>query len=757
MGDITGPKVIGCAWQADKQIIGDEGRLTMNEFVDFVAEDPCPDSIHDLSAWIIAVIDDEPAVYEATQIALEGSQFEGRPIRLLYAASAAQGRRLLVETPDIACVLLDVVMETEHAGFDLVHDIREKMGNTAIRIILRTGQPGYAPPMDVIRRYDINDYKEKSELTQTRLWTAVACALRSYQQIIALERNRRGLQIVIEASSDLMRRRGLDDFACGVVTQIAAHLHVPPDGLLCVCQSTRGSDAIVVGAAGKFAGSIDQPISTIGDPQAIKTITFALENRREITGKDDIALFITGGEWIGAIYVKGCTEIRPLDRELLQLYCRNVSLGFENVRLFEAVSAAAFIDRVTRLPTRARLEQTVDRMLAAGRQFGILVVTIERFADYSILLGTQFGETMLRALSERLNVTQPFLERIGCLFGNVFALILDEAAYLDPKQAIATIQQPLTIAGRTLWIGLTFGYAPAPEDEITGRDLIRRAEMALHKAQQTRVGGLITYTPEIEETQRRRILLTHELRDALDSDQVFLCYQPQIHIGSGRTIAVEALLRWNHPTRGFISPAHFIPIAEATGFISDLGKWVARRTCQDMAPLLLAGKVDRVTINLSPVQLRNPDCLMELHAIVESEGLSPKFIEWEITESAILDSETAIAQLRQASALGYKIALDDFGTGHSSLSMLRSMPLDVVKIDRSFLDEVSSDKRARALLQSIAEICNELGLETIAEGVETTEQLRAVQEAQIGNVQGYFFSHPHELNELGHWLNLQPS
>jgi len=725
----------------------------MSEFVNFLAEDPNPASLDTQPAWIIAVIDDERAVFDATQIALEGTQFDGRSIRILYAPSGEQGRRLLAETPDIACVLLDVVMETEHAGFDLVRDIREKMENSAVRIILRTGQPGYAPPMDVIRRYDINDYKEKSELTQTRLWTAVACALRSYQQIIDLERNRQGLHIVIEASSDLMRRRGIDDFACGVVTQIAAHLHLPPDGLLCVCQSTNGADAKVVGAAGKYAQSINRPLATLNDVQAVQTITHALTSRHEITGKDEIALFITGTDWIGVIYVKGCTEVRPLDRELLQLYCRNVSLGFENVRLFEAISAAAFIDRVTRLPTRARLEQTIDRLLVESRRFGILVVTVERFADYSILLGNQFGESLLCTLSERLSEVQPLADHVGCLFGDVFALVVDGDAFDNPKQFIERIEQPLTIAGRTLWISLSFGYACAPQGDMSARDMIRRAEMALHKAQQIRVGGLISYTPEIEETQRSRILLAHELREALDKDQVFLCYQPQIHIASGRTIAVEALLRWNHPTRGPISPALFIPVAEATGLISDLGKWVARRACQDMRPLLTTGRIGRVTINLSPVQLRNPDCFTNLHTIVASEGLGPQFIEWEVTESAILDSETAIAQLRQARSFGYTIALDDFGTGHSSLSMLRSMPLDVVKIDRSFLQEVASDQRARAMLQSIAAICNELELETIAEGVETDDQLCAVQEARIGNVQGFFYSRPQTPDELGRWLD----
>ncbi|MTJ81230.1 MAG: EAL domain-containing protein [Telmatospirillum sp.] len=724
----------------------------MSDVVTFLAEEPSPGQGESLSPWIIGVVDDEPSVFEATRIALEGTLFEGRPISIVYANSRESGRRLVETTPDMACLLLDVVMETEHAGFDLVREIREVMGNSAIRIILRTGQPGYAPPMEVIRRFDINDYKEKSELTQVRLWTAVACAIRSYQQIIALEMNRRGLRMVIEASSEMMRRRGIDDFARGVVTQIAAHLHVEPDGLVCVAQRATGGEPVVVGAAGKYADAVDRPVSEIDDPQAAQSIALALKRRAEVTGADDMALFIAGDDWIGAIYVRGRTELRPLDRELLLLYCRNVSLGFENVRLFEAASAAAYVDRVTGLPTRVRFERTIEERLAAGQSLGVLAIGIDRYFDYVILLGHRFGEEVLRALSLRLAEVQPQAEAIGCLFSDVFAVLLDGGAGTDPLAAMQRIELPLTVGSRTLWVGLSFGYALAPSGPISGRELIRRAETALHKAQQARLGGITAYTPEIEDSQRSRILLAHELREAMENDQIYLCYQPQIQLGSGRVVAVEALLRWRHPIRGPVSPALFIPVAEATGLIADLGKWVTRRACRDMRPFLTTGVIDRVAINISPVQLRRSDSLAGLHRIVRAEGLSPGMVEWEITESALLDGEGAISQLREAAALGYKIALDDFGTGHSSLSMIRLMPLDVVKIDRSFLLEVSSDPKARSMLRSIGEICNGLGLETIAEGVETEEHLGAVRDAGIGNVQGFFYSRPHEPEDLARWL-----
>src|SRR5579859_4710098 len=218
-------KSVGTSWMTEGS--SDDDTI---QFLDEDALDPAVSGDTE-QAWLIAVIDDEPAVFEATQLALAAMKFDGRPIRLIHAGSADAGKILLATTPDIACVLLDVVMESVHAGLDLVRQIREELDNHAIRIVLRTGQPGYAPPLDVIQRYDINDYKEKTELTQTLLWTSVVCALRSYQQIRLLEKSRKGLRTVIEGSARLMHRQGLAEFYQGAVAELAAQLGTPTGAL----------------------------------------------------------------------------------------------------------------------------------------------------------------------------------------------------------------------------------------------------------------------------------------------------------------------------------------------------------------------------------------------------------------------------------------------------------------------------------------------------------------------------------------------
>jgi predicted signal transduction protein with EAL and GGDEF domain/FixJ family two-component response regulator len=701
--------------------------------------------------WLVAVVDDEQAVYDATALALTGMVFDGRPVKLLYADSAEAGRRLLEEMPDIACILLDVVMETDHAGLDFAREIREILGNQAIRIVLRTGQPGYAPPIEVIQRYDINDYKEKTELTRTRLWTSVVCALRSYKQIMALEHSRQGLQTIIAASSDLTRRRGIDEFSRGIVTRLAAHLGLAPDGLLVLRQSSKEPASLVIGAAGRFVSALAQPIERIADAAVIRTIDLAFEQRSEVIGAQDLALYIAGSDWTGVIYLAGQVEVSEQQQDLLRLFCRNVALGLENVRLFEQVAELAYIDRITGLATRPRLEQVIEGLTAAGAIPSALAINIDGFSDYTTGLGEEFGELVLKSLAARLRELCPEPDQAGCLYRNVFCVILQDR---EIEGLRAELLQPITIGDQRLRLGLTMGLSGA--HSAPASDIIREAEIALKAAKQGLRSYVLEFSPGLELNQRSRALLAHELREALDTDQVSLVYQPQVDVRSRTLIGAEALMRWQHPIRGPLSPLEFIEAAEAAGLIGDVGRWVVRRACRDMKPLVDAGLIQRIMINLSPVQLRDPDCLGELCALVESAAVPYSAIEWEITESATTGGDSVLAQLQQAKDLGCTIALDDFGTGYSSLSMIRSLPLNVVKIDRSFLLEVTTNRRAWTILFSVASICHELGLQTVAEGVETEAQLDVVRDANINTIQGYLIARPLPAPELAAWLAVRP-
>jgi diguanylate cyclase (GGDEF)-like protein len=457
----------------------------------------------DQNPWLVAVIDDESSVFQSTRLALDGIAFDGRPVHMLYAASAAEGLELLRQNREIACVLLDVVMETDRAGLDLAQAIREELDNPFIRIILRTGQPGYAPPMDVIQRYDINDYKEKTDLTRVRLYTAVACALRSFHQLKTLEQSRQGLRTIIQASSNLTLERGVEDFSRGVVTQLAAHLGIEPEGLLCVRGRISGSDVpMVVGAAGRFANCIKRPLNELDDRDAVDVIAQAFEAQQQVIRPQQIALFLSGSGWSGAIYVSGRGAITELERDLLSLFCQNVSFGFENARLFQVISDMAFFDRLTQLPTQYKLETTIDAILAEGGAPTVMMFDLDGFLTKNVAFGRDFCDRILLAVAERVAELVPNRDWAARLHTDCFAMIIQRQ---DCDRVLARLREPLEVQSQTLSPQIAAGLSGfGPDQGRSGFEMLRQAEMALHERHSENKRSVIAYSAELVALQQAR-------------------------------------------------------------------------------------------------------------------------------------------------------------------------------------------------------------------------------------------------------------
>ena len=288
--------------------------------------------------WKVLIVDDDPEVHSVTRFVLQDLRIFGRPLRLLYAYDGKQARALLREHLDIAVALLDVVMETDQAGLELVGHIRDTLGLLECRIILRTGQPGHAPELAVINEYDINDYRTKAELTHHRLITLVSAALRSYQQLHALAEHRRGLELIVRAAADLMKQHAIADLAEGVLTQLAALFDLPQDGIVCVHRDSLhgGERCHVVGAAGRLAPYIAQPLEALPDPRIISAIQAGLERRRHVFGPDHTVLYLkAASHQEAAIFLDSGHAITTLDRSLLDAFVANIAACFRNVRLFE--------------------------------------------------------------------------------------------------------------------------------------------------------------------------------------------------------------------------------------------------------------------------------------------------------------------------------------------------------------------------------------------------------------------------------------
>jgi predicted signal transduction protein with EAL and GGDEF domain len=331
------------------------------------------------------------------------------------------------------------------------------------------------------------------------------------------------------------------------------------------------------------------------------------------------------------------------------------------------------------------------------------------------------------------------------LGGDEFAVLLtDESQQLRPEQVARTIieavRQPLGVDGNQLVVGASIGIALAPADGNTADDLMKHADLALYKSKEGGRGTFRFFEAQMDEQAQQRRELEMDMRSGLANGEFELYFQPLFDLSKNAFCGFEALIRWNHPKRGMISPLDFIPVAEETGLIVPIGEWVIQEGCRHARhwPDNI-----RVGVNVSTVQFRSPGLVAIVMQALAASGLSPNRLEIEITESIFLDSTDAILKvLHGLRALGVRIALDDFGTGYSSLSYLRSFPFDKIKIDRSFIIELMQDKDAGAVVRAITDLAGALGMETTAEGVEEAGQLEALRTHGCTNVQGYLFSKP---------------
>ena len=411
-------------------------------------------------------------------------------------------------------------------------------------------------------------------------------------------------------------------------------------------------------------------------------------------------------------------------------------------------------DALTGLPNRLLFRETLDRTLAHARTGQLLALhclDLDQFKDVNDTLGHPVGDGLLRAVAERLEDSLRETDFVARLGGDEFAVVqtmLDssDGATDLANRLVTCLKTPFEIDGHHLIIGTSIGIAIAPQDGTDADRLLKCADQALYQAKADGRGVWCFFRPEMDEAMQQRCTLESGLRQALQSNQLELFYQPLVDVRSGECLGCEALLRWCHPSKGLITPDHFIPLAEETGLIRPIGAWVLREACKAAAgwPYHL-----KVAINLSAVQFKDDDLLSKVDAALVESGLPADRLELEITETVILqDSRSTLATLQQLRQRGVRIALDDFGTGYSSLSYLRRFPFDRVKIDKSFVRDLDQSRDCTAIVHAVTALGQELGMEVTAEGVETSAQLKAVVAAGCGEVQGYLFSPPVRGGEL---------
>ena len=412
-------------------------------------------------------------------------------------------------------------------------------------------------------------------------------------------------------------------------------------------------------------------------------------------------------------------------------------------------------DSLTDLANRALFMDRLDHALARAarhrRKIAVLFLDLDNFKAVNDSLGHEAGDRLLLHVARRLRGCLRAEDTIARLGGDEFVVLIEDVSDVDgacivADRVIAELQSPCAVGGRQVLVRASIGIALSGPDLRGPDELLRNADMAMYLAKGRRQGRYEVFEPNMHAAVLERAELKADLQRALEQGEFSLHYQPILNLATGRVSEVEALLRWSHPEKGAISPLEFISMAEETGLIVPLGQWVLEQACYQARAWQLAHSTEPplvVSVNLSPWQLQHAGLPKDVARVLRETGLAPECLKLEITESAMVDevgpAGDAVQALRQ---LGVKLAIDDFGTGYSSLSYLRRLPVDTLKIDRSFVDGLGADPGATAIVRSIVSLAKSLGLQLTAEGIETAEQLGYLRGLGCDRGQGYYFARP---------------
>ncbi|PLX84987.1 MAG: hypothetical protein C0617_05915 [Desulfuromonas sp.] len=410
-------------------------------------------------------------------------------------------------------------------------------------------------------------------------------------------------------------------------------------------------------------------------------------------------------------------------------------------------------DSLTGLPNRLSfqnsLEEAMGRAQNLGQKMALMILDLDRFRKINDSLGYEIGDGLLKELASRLKGCIRGGDTVARLGGDEFLIILEDIGEIETIREVAgkileTLKQETTVAGQRLFVTTSIGVSHFPSKGVDAEGLMKCADVALYRAKGRGGDTVQVYNPKMNARAHEMLLLERDLHHALAQDQLVLHYQPQFDLNTGRLIGMEALLRWEHPERGLVSPADFIPLAEETGLIVPIGKWVLQTACRQARAWQESGRPPiRMAVNISARQFKSSGFIDTVEQILAETAFDPRWLELEITESVVMeDVERNIMTLTDLKVRGIHLAIDDFETGYSSLSYLKKFPISHLKIDRSFVRDITTDENDAAIAASVIALAQSMNLEVIAEGVETEDQARYLREKGCGQVQGFLFGRP---------------
>ncbi|MFV1849793.1 MAG: EAL domain-containing protein [Porticoccaceae bacterium] len=730
-----------------------------------IVNDETPKSGRTRSArgWRVMIVDDDEDVHQATEFALNGVEIDGQALNFLHAYSAAEAFDLLCRENDVAVVLLDVVMEEDQAGLKLVERLRSQ-GFEDLRIVLRTGNPGYAPEASVIRDYDINDYHTKDDLTRTRLVTALTTAIRSYNHIKIMAQTREGLDQIIRGTEALYTKRKFDDFSEGVLKQIAALLGLEPHGAICAASDPFGAvdrekpsiainSLTILAGLGRFAGNVGAKLAQF--PEFDKTILSDLNATSiEPAIDEDSVTFkmLTSSGKVMVVYFEHGGRVDPHAVSLLKMFASQLSLCFENIALLTRLDQLAYVDQGIHIPNQNAYHRQLARRLDSGDcKDALAMVEINELSHYGAVFGQASSEQLVLGVYQRLRDMlgqDAFIGRVG----EFRLVVINSRPDLLATVLETAFVRPYQMGLSSVTLSISGGILPSLagfKDTMACDQAVRTAFL---NAKSHETESVVFYQPEMEDTIARSLRLKTELIAALKQGTIDFHFQPQIDIATGALVSVELLARWQL-NGDPVEPGLFVSLAEKSGLSSDLAFQAVRAAAKFTAKRRELGLRDIVcSVNLSFYDISTPGFDDSMLALVKRLGLSPEMIRFEITEgSAMQQSELTLLMMERLIDFGFTMSLDDFGTGYSSLSYLNMLPVQELKIDRSFVWMLQAETYRESIASSANLIGSNLGLEVLAEGVETIEQHNMVKAIGILRGQGYLYSPALDLDAFIQW------
>jgi len=453
-------------------------------------------------------------------------------------------------------------------------------------------------------------------------------------------------------------------------------------------------------------------------------------------------------------------EIFPMDLRISEFYLdgHRQFIGImrditERKAAEEKIIHLAHYDALTDLPNRLlvqdRIQQTIAWAQRAGAQFAVMFIDLDRFKSINDSLGHDAGDQLLQMVAHRLTESLRAEDTVGRQGGDEFIVLLASLSAAEDSALVAqkildALSAPFVINGQDLHTGASIGIAVYPQDGKDVETLLKNSDTAMYHAKEAGRSNYQFFAAQMNAAAAERLLLESNLRRAIERSELLLHYQPLVNIADGSIVATEALVRWNHPELGLVSPARFIPVAEDSGLIVPLGEWVFRQACSQLKRWHEQGmQLPRMVVNLSPRQFRQKHLVQTFSGILSETGVDPHWLGLEITENVIMENpEVSIGILAQLKALGIELSLDDFGTGYSSLGYLKRFPIHKLKIDQSFVRDISADADDEAMVAAIIVMAHQLNIRVVAEGVETEAQLAFLREHGCDEYQGYYFSRP---------------